>query len=212
MTERALKCPQCNAPLPPAGRFARSVVCHFCNTTVLLDEQAISVARFRAAFADWNSPARHGFTRWISIGAMVGESHWALGDIVGRGEISDVYAAQRARWPTERALVKVLRDRRDAASFDHEWEVLTALQGSPTAGAETFTLRLPQPIAHGDVSPGSAGTAGTPAGSRALVLRWADGFVHTFEDVARACPGEALKPISPGSAGKKGGFWSFLRG
>jgi hypothetical protein len=193
MPERALKCPQCNAPLPPVGRFARSVVCPFCSTTVLLDEQAISVARFRAAFKDWNSPASHGFSSWISIGARAGESHWALGEIVGRGEISDVYAAQRARWPTERALVKVLRNpgsRRDAASFDHEREVLAALQGSRTAGYETFVLRLPQPIAHGEVSAGTSETSGGAlASSRALVLRWAEGYVHTFEDAARAYPG-----------------------
>jgi hypothetical protein len=179
VAERALKCPQCNAPLPAVGRFARSVVCPFCNTTVLLDEQAISVARFREAFKSWNSPESHGFANWVSIG---GESHWALGEIVGRGEVADVYAAQRARWPTERALLKVLRDRRDAASFDHEWEVLAALREKSAAAAEGFAARLPQPIVHGDVS------GGTLAGSRALVLRWADGFVHTFEDVWRAYP------------------------
>jgi hypothetical protein len=177
MAERALKCPQCNAPLP-AGRFARSVLCPFCGTTVLLDEEAVPVARFRQAFEAWNAPESHGFTSWVSFGG----SHWATGEIVARGEVSDVYAARRARWPTERALLKVLRDRRYAPAFEHEWEVLTALQDSAAAAGGSFAGRLPQPILHGDM------TAGAPAGARAMLLSWADGFRHTFEDVRGAYP------------------------
>ena len=184
MAEHALKCPQCNAPLP-ASRFASSVLCPFCGTTVLLDEQAVPAARFRQAFAAWNAPENHGFTSWASFGGSGGSggSHWATGELVARGEVSDVYAARRARWPTERALLKVLRDRRDAPAFEHEWEVLTTLQEGAAADAGSFANRLPQPILHGDV------TTGTSAGARAMVLRWADGFRHTFEDVERAYPG-----------------------
>jgi hypothetical protein len=175
MAEHALKCPQCNAPLA-ASRFARSAVCPFCGSTVLFDEQTVPASRFRAAFQAWNSPESQGFTDWVSLG----DSHWARGPLVAQGEVSDVHAAARARWPTERALLKILRDPRDAPGFDHEWEMLVGLQKSDAAGA--FTARTPQPIACGRI------TAGASAGAQAMVFRWASGFTHTFEDVRRAYP------------------------
>jgi len=181
MPERALKCPQCKAPLA-ASRFSRSTVCPFCGTTVLFDEETIPASRFRAAFAAWNDPAAHGFANWVTL---AGPSHWALGELVAHGEASEVYAARRARWPSERALLKVLRDRRDLPAFRHEWEVLSDLARSATGGG--FARRLPQPIARGEV------TAGAPTGSMAMVLGWADGFLHTFEDVARAYP-QGIEP------------------
>jgi len=177
MAERALKCPQCNAPLTPS-RFARSVVCPFCGSTVLLDEQAVPAERFRAAFRAWSSPENHGYTSWISIG----DSHWALGPRIAQGEVSDVHAAERARWPTERALLKILRDHRDEAGFQHEWQVLETLQESDAPGAARLAARLPQPILYG------AATDGARPGAKVMVLRWANGFVHTFEDVRRAYP------------------------
>jgi hypothetical protein len=182
MAERALKCPQCNAPLA-AGRFARAVTCPFCGSTVVLGEATVAASRFRDAFRAWNSPESHGVAEWVSLG----DSHWALGPLVARGEVSDVYAAARARWPTERALLKVLRDRRDAAGFQREWEVLVALQKSDAPGAESLTARLPEPIVQGEI------TAGARAGDRAMVLRWAGGFTHTFEDARRAYP-QGIEP------------------
>jgi hypothetical protein len=177
MEPHALRCPQCLAPLAP-GRFARSVVCPFCGSTVMLDDKAVDSARFKSAFAAWNAPENYGFSSWVSVG----DSHWALGALVASGEISDVYAVERARWPTERALVKILRVGRDAAQLDHEWEVLTALQASSTPGAPSFLARIPQPILRGTL------TAGTGTGSRAIFLRWASGYIHTFEAVAGAFP------------------------
>jgi hypothetical protein len=177
MAERAFKCPQCNGPLAPS-RFARAVTCSYCGATVQVDEAAVSTAAFREAHRQWNAPETHGFGAWSTIG----DSHWTLGMLIARGEISDVYAAQRARWPTERALVKVLREGRDLGLFDHEWAVLGRLLASKAPGAGTFGSRLPQPIAHGPI------TAGAHVGSRATVLRWAGGFVHTFEAVQHAHP------------------------
>ncbi|MEO6195323.1 MAG: hypothetical protein ABIS20_20070 [Thermoanaerobaculia bacterium] len=180
MAERALKCPQCNAPLA-ASRFAPSAVCPFCGSTVVFGEQTVAASRFRAAFQSWNSPESHGFTDWISLG----DSHWVRGPLVAQGEVSDLHAAARARWPTERALLKILRDPRDAPGFDHEWEVLVGLQKSDAAGS--FTTRIPQPIARGRI------TAGASAGTQAMVFRWASGFTHTFEDVRRAYP-QGIEP------------------
>ncbi|MFL6237288.1 MAG: hypothetical protein ACJ76N_29450 [Thermoanaerobaculia bacterium] len=182
MAERALKCPQCNAPLA-ASRFARTATCPFCGSTVVLGEQTVPASRFRDAFRAWNSPESHGFSEWVSLG----DRHWALGPLIARGEVSDVYAAARARWPTERALLKILRDPRDASAFDHEWEVLVALQRSEAPGAESFAARLPEPVAHGEI------TAGAREGDRAMVLRWASGFAHTFEDARRAYP-QGIEP------------------
>jgi hypothetical protein len=60
--------------------------------------------------------------------------------------------------------------------------VLAELQESDAPGAPSFTARLPQPILHGEV------TGGSLPGAKVILLRWADGFVHTFEDVRRAYP------------------------
>ena len=172
-----LKCPHCNAPLAPS-RFARSVVCPFCGATVQVDPTAVSVARFREALQEWNDPARHGYTRWCTLGG----GHWAPRTLIARGEISDVYSAERARLPTERVLLKVLRSEDDAPLFEHEWEVLEALQRSTAPGADTLSARVPQPVARGVIQ------AGPHTGSRAMVLRWPSGFVHTLEDARRVYP------------------------
>ncbi len=170
-----LKCPHCSAPLSPPSRFARSVVCAFCAATVTLDHSAVSAARFREAHARWSSPATHGFAAWWSIGT----GHWAVGALAGRGEASDVYFGLRARWPTERVLVKVLRSERaeDVGALSHEREVLEALQDSTAPGAASLTRRIPEPVAHGLVR------GGPYEGRCALVLRHASGFHHTLEAV-----------------------------
>lgn len=175
--QRALTCPQCNAPLTP-GRWARSVVCSYCGTTVQLDEPSTSAALFHEAFRVWNSPQSYALSNWISIG----ESHWALGGRIASGDVSDVYAGQRARWPTELVIVKLLRERRDAPLMENEWEALQALHRSQAPGADVFTTLLPQPVLHGEV------TGGEHVGRRASILRWAGGFRHTFEAVLRAYP------------------------
>lgn len=178
MVERVLKCPQCNAPLAPS-RFAASTVCPYCGSTVVIDEQVVSAERFRKAYRAWSSPSHHGYTEWLTID----DSHWAPGSLVARGEISDVYFAQRARWPTERVLLKILRDPRHRPRFDNEWEVLQTLHRSDAPGAATLSPRLPQPVVCGPIR------SGAHSGRRAMALLWKDGFVHTFEAVRQAYPG-----------------------
>jgi len=175
--ERAIMCPQCNAPLAP-HRFSRSVVCSYCGATVRLDESSVSAEIFHNAFRIWNSPESYQIPSWLSIG----ESHWALHKCIANGDISDVYTGQRARWPTELAIIKLLRDGQDTALFDNEWEVLQVLQRSDAPGSDTFTTLLPQPILHGDIITGSY------AGQRVNIFRWAGGFYHTFEEVLREYP------------------------
>lgn len=175
--EHAIMCPQCNAPLAP-HHFARSIVCSYCGTTVQLDESSVSAAIFHEAFRVWNSPESYQISSWISIG----ETHWALDKCIAHGEISDVYTGQRARWPTELVIVKLLRDRQNTALFDNEWESLQALQRSDAPGADTFTTLIPQLIIHGDIP------TGPHAGKRANIFRWASGFRHTFDEVLQAYP------------------------
>jgi hypothetical protein len=170
-------CPQCNAPLAP-HRFARSVVCSYCGTTVQLDETSVSASIFHEAFRVWNSPQTYHIPSWISIG----NRHWALEKLIAQGEFSDVYAARLARWPTELAIVKLLRDRQDIERFENEWNALQVLQKSDAPGAAAFTRLIPQPILHGDIP------AGSFAGQRVSIFRWASGFHHNFDEVMRAHP------------------------
>ncbi|ATB43688.1 hypothetical protein CYFUS_009168 [Cystobacter fuscus] len=174
MAERVVKCPQCNAPLAP-GRFARSTVCGYCGTTVQIDPSAVSVARYRQALQEWEDPARHGYSQWWTVGT----GHWAPGPLIARGEISDVYAAERARRPTERILMKVLRDPEHAPLLEHEWRMLVELQAAIGNEAPAFLTHLPQPVAHGTLR------GGPYEGRQALLVRQTPGYLHTFEAVRR---------------------------
>lgn len=175
--DRALMCPQCNAPLAPS-RFARSVVCSYCGATVQLDNSSVSATKFHEAFRVWNSPESYQISSWVSIG----NSHWTLNNHIATGSVSDVYTGQLARWPTELAILKLLCDQKDRDRFDNEWNVLQALHRSNAPGADNFTMLIPQPITYGDISSGSH------AGRRVHVFRWMSGFYYTFEDVLQAYP------------------------
>ena len=175
-------CPQCNAPLTP-HQFARSIVCSYCGTTVRLDEGSVSAERFREAFRAWNSPGALQSASLVSIGNPAGYiSHWALDNCIAHGDISDVYLARRARWPTELVIVKLLRDSRDATLFENEWDALQVIQRSEAPGADVFSRRLPQPVMHGNTS------SGPFTGNRVSIFRWESGFIHTFQDVIQAYP------------------------
>ncbi len=173
----ALMCPQCNAPLQPS-RFARQVTCAYCGAVVQLGEPVIRREIFRQAFLEWNDPQSHSFTDYLSLGYH----HWAPGGLLARGSSCDVYRAQRARWPSELVILKVLRDHKDAARLENEWQALQTLQGSRAPGAETFARRAPQPVLHGTVS------GGIFAGQSVSLFRWEAGFHHTFEAVQRNYP------------------------
>jgi serine/threonine protein kinase len=175
--EHALVCPQCNAPLKPS-RFAQSVTCSYCGTIIQLDSSAVTAERFHEAFRIWNSPETYQITTWISLG----DRHWAVNQQIAEGEISDVYKGRLARWPTELAILKILRDDKDSDRFENEWNALQALHRSEARGADSFTALLPQPIMHGEISPGLY------AGKRASIYRRISGFKHTLEDVTRAYP------------------------
>jgi serine/threonine protein kinase len=79
-------------------------------------------------------------------------------------------------------IIKLLRDRKDVAQFDNEWDVLQRLQRSEAPGSDTFTALLPQPVIHGDI------TTDLHAGQRASIFRWTSGFYHNFEEVRQTYP------------------------
>jgi hypothetical protein len=143
-----------------------------------LDETSLSAAQFHEAYRVWNSPEFYQLSSWVSIG----DRHWAVDQLIARGEISDLYTGHRARWPTELVLLKVLRDQKDAALLDNDWDILEALHHSSAPGADTFTSLLPQSVIHADI------TGGSFAGRRASIFRWASGFHYTFDEVIRAYP------------------------
>ena len=185
--ERAILCPQCNAPLTP-HQFARSIVCSYCGASIRLDEAPVSTAKFRDAFDVWNSPETTQISAWVSIlnkgqEYSSGNTHWALDKWLAHGEFSDVYFARRARWPTELVTLKLLRDSNAADLFENEWSALQILQRSQAPGANSFTRLIPQPVAHGSIS------SGLHAGPRQVsIFRWASGFLHNFDEVMRAYP------------------------
>ncbi|HMB55128.1 MAG TPA: hypothetical protein VKU40_17550 [Thermoanaerobaculia bacterium] len=180
MSERALSCPQCTAPLAP-GKFARVTTCPFCGSTVELgDQRAVSAERFRSAYREWNSPRAQGFDHWVSIG----DSHWTRLEPIAHGEISDLYSAWRARRPTERVLLKVLRDASARDRFDNEWKVLSRLDGQADAA---FLHRLPRPVVRGEMA------GGAHSGRPAMAFSWPHGTHHGFEAVRRRHP-EGIEP------------------
>ncbi len=171
--EKALMCPQCNAPLTP-HKFARSIVCAHCGATIQLDESSVSASKFHDAFQEWNASAMHLTDSTISLG----NRHWALDQFIAHGDFSDAYAGRLARFPTELVLIKILRDIKDKEPFNNEWHTLQRLQKSNAPGADTFTQLIPQPVIHGEL----------PTGQQVSIFRRASGFQHTFKDVIQAYP------------------------
>jgi len=175
--KHALVCPQCNAPLSP-NRFAQSVVCSYCGTTIQFDTSSVSAANFHETYRVWNSPESYQISSWISIE----NSHWVIEHLLAHGDISDVYTGQRARGPTELVILKLLRDTNEIDKFNNEWNTLQKLHKSDAPGADIFTTLIPQPVIHGNVS------AGSFAGKRVSVFRWMSGFFYTFDEVIQAYP------------------------
>lgn len=178
MTPTIQTCPHCGAPLA-ISRFAAIVVCSFCESTVRVDPSAVSAKRYRDAWAEWNSPPAEDVHRFSVAG-----THWIAGRLLARGEISDVYAARRARWPAELALFKVVREAGDAPLLEQEWRVLQRLHTAAAAKNVDLGARVPSPVVKGVLEDGNLGCA----------YRWAGGFRHTLEMVRDAYPG-GVEPV-----------------
>src|SRR4051812_29982035 len=170
-------CPHCGAPLPMT-RFATVVVCSYCQATVRVDRSSVSASKYHRAWADWNNPVAGDDPRYISIA----DTHWIEQRLLARGEISDVYLAMRARWPSELALLKILRDADDLPLLEQEWRFLSRLHSSAAAETMDLRLRVPSPVVMGERN-------------LACAYRWANGFTHTFEMVRDMYP-NGIPPVS----------------
>lgn len=168
-------CPRCGAALV-AARFAATAVCSYCGATARIDPSAVSAQRYHDAWRVWNEPAPGSDGERVSVG----ETHWTIDRLLAHGEISDVFLARRARWPTELVLLKRLRDSKHAPLLEQEWRALETLHRSPAAEGMNFGVRAPFPITRDKVTG---------------VYRWAPGFVHTFEAVRKAYP-DGIPPVS----------------
>jgi len=175
--ERALICPQCNSPLT-AHPLARSTVCAYCGTTVILVEEAISVQQFHDAFSAWNMPLRYGINNWCAID----DRYWAIENLIGQGEYFDVYAGRLARWPSELVVIKILRDENAISLYENEWESINSLMKSQVNGSEFYTTLLPQPVLHGRIA------TGTFIGKMANIYRWQSGFKNNLLEVKQVYP------------------------
>ena len=182
MTPEIPTCPHCGAPLA-TSRFAATVVCAFCEAVVRIDPSSVSAGKYRRAWAEWNNPKSGEGERRFSMG----DSHWTEQCLLARGEISDVYLAKRARWPSELVVLKVLRDHDDAPLFEREWDALGRLHASPIAPGMKFGLRVPMPVVRGPLE--------NESGRLACAYRWAGGFMHTFEMVREAYP-DGIPPVA----------------
>ena len=179
MPEQAMICPQCNAPLTP-HRFAKLAKCPYCGTTIHYHEEEVPLSAniFHKSFENWNNPASQDFDNVISIG----KSHWSLNEKIAQGDICDVYMGMRARWPTEMAVIKLLRDEKDKKSFENEWQRIKELQQSSAPGVDFFSRLLPQPILHGKI------TGNEHNGNTVSIFRWESDFKFSLADFLEAYP------------------------
>jgi hypothetical protein len=116
----------------------------------------------------------------------LGGARYAILGRLARGEGSDVFLARRDGRLSELVVVKVLRAHADADLLAREHDVLEAIEKSEAQGAPHFSRLLPQRVASGVARLGMRGQDGD---RRVSAHRWRSGFVHTFDDVARAHPG-----------------------
>lgn len=175
MAFRALKCPSCGGPLP-ARAWRAVVTCGYCGSAVSLDGAIVRAAEFRRALAE--AEAEHA--RGADVVRLGGVPYRILGHL-GSGARCDVLLAERASPLTERVAIKALRGG-DPGGLDREWEAINALQESLEPSSAIFSMRLPQPVARGRLEWDGG------AACEALAVRFASGFVHTLQDVARAHP------------------------
>lgn len=180
MDASALRCPSCGAAVRPPSRFAREAACGFCGTVLRLDPSRVRSARYKEAFAEWETPGP---------ALEVGGTRWVLGERIGRGTVADVYRATRPRFPSERAVVKLLRVGGDLPVAAREWATTSALAVSDAPGAPAYTRRIPEPIVCGTVS------AGGWSGHHAAVYRATPGFRLSLAAV-RARPPARLAQAS----------------
>lgn len=159
----AISCPQCGAPLPRVAIW-RAVKCGSCSSLITRTESVVTRDTFRQALARAGQGASSS-SRVIQCGGQ----RYDLIQTLGRGEVSEVYLAQRLGPLPYLATVKLSSASSAAKRYAREAEVLRELQalGGDGAGAY-FSQRLPEIVTEGVVEGNMA--------QHALVLRHPNGF------------------------------------
>lgn len=174
MPETALRCPQCGAPIAPSA-FARLTTCPHCGSSVELDEGLVDIARFRRALEERNNPFRYGL-----VGVVVVEGlRWARLRRLGQGDRCEVFGAIRARWPSERVVLKVLGSPRKRRELDREHANLLELQ---ELLGSLLAFRFPSPVVKGVIEGAGMGR------KEALVLRCPAGHFASATSLASTYP------------------------
>ncbi len=176
----SISCPQCGAPLPRVAIW-RTVKCISCGALISRTESVVSRDTFRQALAR---------ARLQSAAAgrdieCAGE-RYQLKQLLGSGEISQVYLAQRLGLSPSLATIKLSSSPKAASRYAREAEVLRELQalGSGMDGSY-FSQRLPEVMAQGMVE----GTQDR----HALVLRHPNGFWGSLASLNELYP-QGLDP------------------
>jgi len=159
----ALNCPQCSAPLPRVAIW-RAVKCPSCGALITRTESVVTRDSFHQA---WLRARRD--SALSGGGVQCGGERYRLMDLVGSGEISQVYVAQRIGTLPFLATIKLSSAPAAAARYAREAQVLRELQALQSDGAGAyFSQRLPEVVAEGAVE-------GSNNAQRALVLRHPSG-------------------------------------
>ncbi len=160
----AINCPQCSAPLPRVAIW-RSVKCPSCGALITRTESMVLRDSFRQALL--RSRQDSGYS---DGGIQCGAERYLLMNLLGSGDISQVYVARRIGTLPFLVTMKLSSAPAAAARYASEAQVLRALQASTSSDADAnFTQRLPEVVAEGAVSGGSNF-------QHALVLRHPNGY------------------------------------
>ena len=164
MSVVALRCPQCSAPLPRVAIW-RAVKCGACGSLVTRNESIVTRDSFRQAL---NRAQGMGGAGDIQCAG----ARYQLLDLLGTGELSQVYLAKRIATIPFLATIKLSSSPAAATRYAREAEVLRELH--------TLSPLLPQVVAEGPVD-------GDPS-RHALVFPHPNGFWGSLEDLNARFP------------------------
>ena len=168
----ALNCPQCSAPLPRVAIW-RSVKCGSCGALITRTESIVTRDSFRQALVRSHQDLGIAVT-----GIQCGGQSYQLMQLLGSGEVSEVYLARRMGPMPFLATVKLSSSPAASARYAREAQTLRELQTSENGPGVYALHRLPEVVTQGPV----AGAAG--AGSQyALVLRYPNGYWGSLADL-----------------------------
>jgi len=140
----ALNCPQCSAPLPRVALW-RSVTCGSCGALITRTESLVTRDTFRKALErSKREKAPSGQT------IRCGGHDYLLLQTLGKGDVSEVFLAQRIGTLPMLTTLKLSSESAAAKRYSREAEVLRKLQGSRDAAARSFfAQQLPEVVDQG---------------------------------------------------------------